>query len=156
MYGMTQITDNLWISDIQSVREESTSQFETVVSVCQDRVSDNVGCDYRHENLADGIYDTYGGDCTIETFSDGVEHVVVSLEQNRTTLVHCHAGISRSVSVSIAALATTTDIDPMEALEQIREHRPQANPNEILQKRIAEYLGDEEFAGMVISDPGPA
>lgn len=153
---MTQITEKLWISDIQSVREESTSQFDTVVTVCQDEVGDNIGCNYRHENLADGIYDTYGGDCTVETFSDSVEHVINALEQDHTTLVHCHAGISRSVSVSIAALATTTDISPMEALELIRERRPRANPNEVLQKRIAEYLNDEAFAEVEISKPTPA
>jgi predicted protein tyrosine phosphatase len=52
---MWQIAAHLTIADIDSVRREDTSSFDAVVSVCQDTAEDNVGCDYEHYKLADGL-----------------------------------------------------------------------------------------------------
>lgn len=44
-----------------------------------------------------------------EIFEDAVDCVIENLNENNTVLVHCQAGISRSVSVCIAAYITYYD-----------------------------------------------
>ena len=39
-------------------------------------------------------------------------------------LVHCQAGMSRSATVVAAHLIQTLELDPMDAVEMIKEHRP--------------------------------
>ncbi|WVQ83062.1 hypothetical protein IAT38_005200 [Cryptococcus sp. DSM 104549] len=44
-------------------------------------------------------------------------------------LVHCQAGMSRSASVTAAYLMRALELDPMEAVEMIREKRPVVEPS---------------------------
>lgn len=52
-----------------------------------------------------------------------------ALDNGGVVLVHCWAGVSRSVSVVIYYLTKTYGISVREALKIIRERRPIANPN---------------------------
>nr|XP_031864201.1 uncharacterized protein CI109_000113 [Kwoniella shandongensis]KAA5531273.1 hypothetical protein CI109_000113 [Kwoniella shandongensis] len=45
-------------------------------------------------------------------------------------LVHCQAGMSRSASVVAAYLMRTMDLDPMEAVDMLREKRPVVEPSD--------------------------
>lgn len=124
---MNEITDNLWIADIQGAREKSTARFDLVVTVCQDSVADNIGCEYEHYELADDLpsEERWGGECSYELFSEAAETVVGALEEDKTVLVHCHVGRNRSVAVSSAALATVHGLDGFKpAFDMVRDARP--------------------------------
>ncbi|EIW73571.1 hypothetical protein TREMEDRAFT_25665 [Tremella mesenterica DSM 1558] len=45
-------------------------------------------------------------------------------------LVHCQAGVSRSATVVAAYLVQTLGVDPVEAVELIRQRRPQVDPSD--------------------------
>lgn len=107
---MNEINNNLWVSDIQGAREQSTGRFDCVITVCQDEISDNVGCEYHHFNMNDGEGTEYGGDDSFELFETASDTLLNALNKNKTVLIHCHMGQSRSVSVAVAALAVHEDI----------------------------------------------
>lgn len=52
-----------------------------------------------------------------------------SLDNNKIVLVHCWAGVSRSVTVVIYYLVKSLGISVKDALEMVRKCRPVANPN---------------------------
>lgn len=137
----------LWIGGIRSVREEPTNQFDTIVTVCQDRVDDNVSSvqTYHYFCMSDGPDNEYGGDYSYELFSDAADTVRSALESGETVLVHCHVGRSRSVSVSMAALGAMLDIPRHEAYDIIERYRPQAHPDTLLAGHASTYI--EEVTG---------
>jgi len=42
---MNKITDDVWITDIDTVRFANKSQFDQILTVCQDCIDDNVSSD---------------------------------------------------------------------------------------------------------------
>lgn len=60
------------------------------------------------------------GDHSYITFKNAVDDVIQKLENNNSVLVHCQAGMSRSVSVCIAVYVSTTDVDYNQAFEECR------------------------------------
>lgn len=140
------VAKNLCISNINYVVQHDTSQFDVIVGVCQDDVSDNVACEYHHFNMSDG--DQSGlipGDASYELFRQAASTVVEALDNNRAVLVHCHAGQSRSVSVAMAALAAHRDMRFGKARRVVEENRPQSQPN----VRLLEHA--EQFADQITS-----
>lgn len=137
---MDEITSQLWITDLTGVREQDTSRFDRVITVCEDNVSDNVGCEYEHYSMADGPHCTgYGGGFSFELFAEAANAVHEALSEGETVLVHCHVGQNRSVSVSAAALARLEDYSYSKALGIIQEQRPIANPTETFRKLLRQY-----------------
>jgi protein-tyrosine phosphatase len=63
-----------------------------------------------------------------------------SLDNRKIVLVHCWAGISRSVTVVIYYLVKTLGISVKDALEMVRKCRPVANPNPGFIKQLG-YIG---------------
>ncbi|KAI8925328.1 protein-tyrosine phosphatase-like protein, partial [Entophlyctis helioformis] len=57
-------------------------------------------------------------------------------------LVHCHAGVSRSVTLVIAYLVLATGMSLDEAYAHVRKRRPVAKPNVGFARQLAEYFGD--------------
>ena len=142
---MDEITDRLWISDIDTVRENSiSSAVDVVVSTCQDEVSDAVDRPYEHFEMADGRQDENGGDHSYECFERTVDYVRQQVQAGRTTLIHCHLGISRSSAVCAATMAAERDISFDEALETVRDARPIVDPNEDLQSHGRAYQSADD------------
>lgn len=139
---MNEIINQLWITNISGVRERDTSEFDRVITTCQDEVSDNVGCEYDYFDMADGPHskDFYGGDDSYGIFEEAADTAHQALVDGETILVHCHAGQNRSVSVSAAALARYKDLSYTEALNLIKEHRPIADPTETYHSHIQRYI----------------
>lgn len=130
---MNEITEQLWVSDITSAWTAPAGRFDRVVTVCQDSIEDNVGCAYDHFELADGVAgSTHGGECSYELFEAAADAVAEALRNDEVVLVHCHAGISRSTSVSAAALADVRDCTYTEAFETVKRNRPGARPAPVL------------------------
>lgn len=126
----TQLIGGLYIGDIQDVREGDTSKFDTVVGVCQDDCSENVGGDYEHFSLRDGPYDSYGrGEFKYELLSDAIDAVLSARIRRDTVLIHCHAGQSRSATVAIAAMAVLEGMTWDDAYNHAVDKRPIINPN---------------------------
>jgi protein-tyrosine phosphatase len=142
---MDQITDQLWISDIQSVAESETGHFDVVISTCQDTVEANIGCRYSHISLADDIEseDEWGGDCSYRTFRRAADQILSSLYNGDVVLVHCHRGRNRSVATSAAALAVFYGTTFSTELTHIQYHRPVADPNHIMRGYGKFYVANE-------------
>jgi predicted protein tyrosine phosphatase len=138
---MDEITDQLWISDIDTVRENPiSSAVDIVVSTCQDEVHGAVDQPYEHFEMADGRQDENGGDHSYEFFEHTVDYVRDQVQAGRTMVVHCHLGISRSSAVCATTIAAERDISFDEALETVEDARPIVDPNEDLQSHGRSYL----------------
>lgn len=137
---MDNIINGLWIGDIQDVREQSTERFDRVITVCQDEVSDNVGCDYQHFNMSEGETDSYGGSSNFVLFRDATEAVVDALENDETVLVHCHVGRSRSASVCIAAIGRHYDMSYGDAYNTVSDTR-YIQPDPTLVQHAKTFIG---------------
>lgn len=136
----SQITDLLWVGDIQDVREGPTDQFDRIVTVCQDEVRDNVGCEYNWFNMSDGPHNAYGGDSSYETFAEAAETVLDAMRAGETVLVHCHAGQSRSVSVAAAALAVLTNRSIEAGFNSVWEGRGRTHPDDLLYDHAERFV----------------
>ena len=142
---MTEITETIHITNIDTVREGPTIDFDNIITVCQEDVADNItdSCEYTHINLADGKTDRYeGGTCSYELFTEAVETLEQAIENDEMTLIHCHAGISRSPSVTAAALASQNNTSFEKALNTIRSERPIVNPAETLREYARRYINN--------------
>lgn len=146
---MDKITQNLWITDIETLSTESTDRFDVVVSVCQDTVGENVGCQYEHVTLADDheSAEKWGGSCSYGTFREAVDVTLHHLRLGKTVLVHCHKGRNRSASVCTATLACARNCPYEIAFEVVKDARVIASPNEIMRKHGVRYV-DENIVRM--------
>ncbi|KAK8769414.1 hypothetical protein V5799_014121 [Amblyomma americanum] len=54
-------------------------------------------------------------------------------------LIHCLAGVSRSVTIAVAYVMSVTSLNWREALKAVRGARSIANPNFGFQKQLSEY-----------------
>src|SRR6056297_3014623 len=123
----------LHISGIREAREGGTSQFDRVITACQDSIEDNVSssCDYSWYNMSDGEADGWGGSSEYELFEVAADELYDALLDGETVLIHCHHGHSRSVSVATAALGRYLGMTRHESFEKIEYYRPKANPDSI-------------------------
>lgn len=133
------------ITRIREAQEWNKDSFDRVITVCQDSVEDNVSDDmeYSYYCMSDGQA-SYGGDSSYELFREAADELHDALESGEKVLIHCHAGQSRSVAVSMAALALLLDIQRTEAYDIINTYRPQANPNMDLVDHVKMYLIERE------------
>ena len=63
--------------------------------------------------------------------------------KGRKVLATCGAGISRSVTFSIIALKEIEGLSLIDAYREIRQHHPQAMPDHLHWKSIADYYHEE-------------
>jgi len=136
---MDKIIEQLWVTDIKGVREQSTKQFDRVVTVCQDEVSDNVGCAYNFFNISDGE-GPWPGDSSYEAMEEAIDCIVDALNDGERVLVHCHAGHSRSVMACTAALAVTEGIGFDRAFWKVRAAREGAKPSDTVRFNAQKYV----------------
>lgn len=140
----SEITENLYVSNIQDARTCDKSDFDVVVTVCQDSLEDNVSNDieYHYYCMADGEETgLIPGDSSYDMFEDAAGTVLSHIRDGDTVLLHCHAGQSRSVSVGMAALMATGEFTFDEAWTRMADRRPQVHPDRTLRqyaKRFAE------------------
>jgi len=144
---MQEIDHGLWIADIDGVRTNSTSKFDIVVSVCQDKCTDNVGGQYEHYPLADDEVskENWGGSLDYDLFAQAAESVVRALRDDavENVLVHCHAGRNRSASICAAALAVYEDSGYHEAFGKVGAARPIVNPNDLMKSHAERFIEEK-------------
>ncbi|CAD8055049.1 unnamed protein product [Paramecium sonneborni] len=84
-------------------------------------------------------------DCSSYDMSQHFEKAINFINENLQTtnvLVHCAAGISRSVCLIIAYMIKQHGMKPQEALIQIRKTRPWAGPNQGFQEQLEKYYAE--------------
>lgn len=144
---MNHVADGVWITDIDTIAEQPTDRFDTVVSVCQDVTTENISAqkEYLHFPLADDLESkrNWGGTIDYETFEEAADNVRQRIERyytKRSILVHCHKGRNRSAAVITAALAVYRDITYETAFDMVAEARPIALPNNLMEAHARQYI----------------
>jgi protein-tyrosine phosphatase len=132
--GPVQVTGGMYLGDIDDVREGDTSQFDRVITVCQDSCADNVACEYEQHSLEDG-------ENKYQSVADAIDAVVAARIRRETVLVHCHAGVSRSPSVCIGALAVLNGLSFEEARSIVADAK-YIQPSRELLDDVQQYIGE--------------
>jgi protein-tyrosine phosphatase len=76
----------------------------------------------------------------------------MAVSDGGVVLVHCHAGISRSVTVMLAYLMFFEGMILEDALKHLRQRRPQANPNRGFMRCLKKFE-NQLLAPYYSSDP---
>ncbi|KAJ6472654.1 hypothetical protein DFH09DRAFT_1057900 [Mycena vulgaris] len=124
---MDEIIPGLWVGDLPSATDTATlkaNQIFSILSAMRGRVTINETF-IRHQILLD---DTEEADILVH-FVPAITFIQAELDKGRGVLVHCQAGMSRSVTIVAAYLMYTENIDPPTALDIIRKARPNVEPN---------------------------
>lgn len=82
------------------------------------------------------------GEHEYDIFREAVESIIESLEKDEEVLVHCNAGISRSVSACIAVSVVYFDMSYEDAFEICRSGF--MYPNEELVDSAKKYISDNK------------
>lgn len=133
----------LWITDINTARKSNKEKFDTIITVCQDSIKENIPQDtnYHHYCISDGPNNKYGGRHDYKIFKKATDQLHKHLKQNKTVLIHCHRGASRSTSISMAAIGKLlNNLRPHEAYGLIKNHRPQTAPDDKLHNHMKRYI----------------
>ncbi|KAJ7468029.1 hypothetical protein FB451DRAFT_1369092 [Mycena latifolia] len=124
---MDEIIPGLWVGDLPSATDTATlkaNKIFSILSAMRGRVTINETF-IRHQILLD---DTAEADILVH-FMPAITFIQAELDKGRGVLVHCQAGMSRSVTIVAAYLMYTQNIDPAAALDIIRKARPNVEPN---------------------------
>lgn len=125
---MHKVTDNLFVSSEQKARELG-SEFDRVISM-----SSNIEHTTHSHLINDGEHE-------YDTFKSAVKSASEGISDNEEVLVHCRAGISRSVSVCIAAYVENYDVNYGAAYEECT--RGFQYPDSNLIDSVKRYIRDE-------------
>ncbi|XP_026874836.1 dual specificity protein phosphatase 22-B isoform X1 [Electrophorus electricus] len=75
----------------------------------------------------------------VQHFKESITFMHESRLRGEGCLVHCLAGVSRSVTLVVAYIMTVTGVGWEEALQAVRVVRPCAGPNPGFQKQLQEF-----------------
>lgn len=75
-----------------------------------------------------------------ETFWDVLNTIAEAAEHGKKVMVHCHAGMSRSVCMVIAYLYVTGFLPWEQCIDYVKEKRPVAQPHEAILKSMKKHL----------------
>ncbi|KAI0760066.1 hypothetical protein C8Q74DRAFT_1319312 [Fomes fomentarius] len=132
--SMDEIVSNLWLGDLPSALDPENLRahnIRSVLSAMRGRVSINETF-IRHQINID---DTETADI-LQHFVPSITFIQSELDRGYGILVHCQAGMSRSVAIVAAYLMVTQGLDPEGALETIRKARPDVQPNEGFMRQL--------------------
>ncbi|KAJ7359583.1 hypothetical protein DFH08DRAFT_921747 [Mycena albidolilacea] len=124
---MDEVIPGLWVGDLPSAKDTASlkaNNIFSILSAMRGRVTINETF-IRHQILLD---DTEETDVLVH-FVPAITFIQAELDKGRGVLVHCQAGMSRSVTIVAAYLMYTKNIDTQAALDIIRQARPNIDPN---------------------------
>ncbi len=105
------------ITAIVSAIPEESSAFHPEIN------SDN------YNLLRISVHDSYTNGLTLNHFKEFEDFINTQFEEGRNILVHCHMGISRSVTLVISWIMKYFNLTDREACKLVNSKRPQASPN---------------------------
>ncbi|KAH9886072.1 hypothetical protein C8Q73DRAFT_658881 [Cubamyces lactineus] len=132
--SMNEIVPNLWVGDLPSALDTEKLKAHNIRSVLtamrgRVRISETF---VRHQINID---DTESSDI-LQHFVPAITFIQAELDKNHGVLVHCQAGMSRSVSIVAAYLMVSQGLTPDAALEVIRQSRPDVQPNDGFMRQL--------------------
>lgn len=74
-----------------------------------------------------------------DMFPEAFEFIDEGITQNRGVLIHCLAGVSRSVTVTIAYLISALNMTLNEAYDFVKQRKPSVNPNLNFMGQLLEF-----------------
>lgn len=142
------IRDDIFISSGSSARRYGY-EFDRVITLSRDDTpSDDVG---PHEHTTDHIPLYDGPQTGYEDFERAVETTIEAIESDdERVLVHCQAGVSRSSTVLITALAVIDDVRFDETYNEVRDAKPTIAPHPALREFALDFLDED---GTPYKDP---
>ena len=117
------VSDEEFASDLSRLRRYNISHILIVAKGCVAHFPEE-GISY----LIKAIQDT-PDQKIFHMFSSCCEFIEKARRRGRVVLIHCHAGLSRSVTFAAAYLMAKTKCTLQEALDSIKERIPDAQPN---------------------------
>lgn len=120
--------------DVADVRMIAALGVTRVLNLVEDReYPDGARTQIAREFAAAGIVEERRssedfGSLSTDLLGDASQLVNSWLDQGEVVYLHCRAGWQRSATVAGAVLAARLSIDPEEALRQIQERKPTAQP----------------------------
>lgn len=124
---MDKIREHLYVSNADIARRKG-EEFDEVVSLASPPE-----CSTKEFLIDDGEHDYV-------TFKNSVDYIISKIDEEDDVLVHCSAGISRSVSACIATICVIDDVEFEEAYDECSRgfHNPAPQLVESAKKYISE------------------
>ncbi|KAI0630993.1 hypothetical protein C8Q77DRAFT_1130528 [Trametes polyzona] len=132
--SMDEVVPNLWVGDLPSALDTErlkAHNIRSVLTAMRGRVSISETF-IRHQINID---DTNTSDI-LQHFVPAITFIQAELDNGHGVLVHCQAGMSRSVSIVAAYLMVSQGLDPEGALDAIRKVRPDVQPNDGFMRQL--------------------
>lgn len=151
--GPHEVRDGVYISDGDTARRTG-DEFEHVITLERDAdvrddtdLIDGYGA---HEHTTQHV-PLRDGQNPQDQFDKAVGVAIKAIDTHEgSVLVHCQAGISRSSTVLITALAHIDDTTFEEAYDEVWEAKPSIAPHPELRKLALNFLGED---GSVYKNP---
>ncbi|KAI9463024.1 hypothetical protein F5148DRAFT_1276528 [Russula earlei] len=146
---MDQIIPGLWIGDFRSAKDANNlraSNIQSVLTVMRGRIS--IPETFIHHQIP---LDDVEEEDVLQHLIPAITFIQAQIDMDRGVLVHCQAGMSRSVAVAAAYLMYSQNIDTIAALDLIRKVRPNIERDKAtrmfyLERAVEEILnGDGSF-----------
>lgn len=135
--GMSKIINGVYVGnikdskDIQKLTEKQISHILAVHDNAKQLLTDKIYlCITASDNPQQSL---------IPHFEESIEFIHKARAENGNVLVHCLAGVSRSVTLTAAYIMTVTNLGWRDSLNAIRGGRECANPNFGFQKQLQQY-----------------
>lgn len=125
---MSKITEQLYIGNAYNASDKKWLEQHHITHIlnCTKDLPNFFPNDYKYLRLK---LDDVPDQSLYEVLEPSYKFIYSAIGGGGTILIHCHAGISRSVSIVIYFLMKLKKLTYLQALTYIREHRPEVNPN---------------------------
>ena len=118
--------------------DASHTQYDTIITVDIEPIEPQGTLAYHWINMSDAGT-TKRGSYDYSVFAYAADTLVSALQHGHDVAIHCFVGRSRSVGVTIAAVAVINDVSFQAALDHVTHHRPEANPKQRILNDAFDY-----------------
>lgn len=135
---MDKITDRIYIGTYHSAKMleyENRAGMTHVLNCTPDAHKGLRSLHVYQLNINDGY------EIPVDSIQYAIGIIGRAVESGGRILVHCHSGISRSVSI-VCAYLIHAGFSWDEALRYVQAHRPQAYPHPNIERSIKQYFGN--------------
>lgn len=146
LHSFNFITNRLAIGDVFSRAEKGWAAVVSIISDEELKSFKDFSDKYNNKfiEIEDGVpvfrVNVWDGEGGITKYLDDVVKFISEHIRNGCVLIHCAAGISRSVSIAIAYLCAVCGMDISEAESFIKDRREQAFPSDVFKVEIYQWL----------------
>lgn len=138
--GMSKILPGLYVGnfrDAKDVEKLAANNITHILSIHDNAKKILVGKEYLCIDASDSPTQYL-----IQYFPQSIDFIHQARQSGGGVLVHCLAGVSRSVTITAAYIMTVTNLGWRDAVNAIRGARNVANPNFGFQKQLQAYEND--------------